>query len=108
MPSKRPDPDELLRLTKTRGLKVYLGMAAGVGKTMRMLDDAHAMRRAGIDIVVGLVETHGRAETAARIADLEVIARRRVAYRDVTIEEMDLDAILARRPDVVVVDELPH
>src|ERR1051326_5466622 len=91
----RPDPDELLRLTRAdasgRGrLKVYLGMAAGV------------------DIVAGLVETHGRAETAARIADLEVIPRRKVPYRDVTIEEMDLDAVLRRRPDIVIVDELPH
>jgi len=109
----RPDPDELLRLTKAdssgRGrLKVYLGMAAGVGKTVRMLDDAHTMRRAGIDVVVGLVETHGRAETAARITDLEVVPRRRVSYREVVIEEMDTEAILKRRPDVVVVDELPH
>ena len=109
----RPDPDELLRLTRTdssgRGrLKVYLGMAAGVGKTVRMLEDAHTMRRAGVDVVVGLVETHGRADTAARITDLEVIPRRRISYRDVVIEEMDLAAILARRPDVVVVDELPH
>jgi two-component system sensor histidine kinase KdpD len=109
----RPDPDELLRLTKAdssgRGrLKVYLGMAAGVGKTVRMLDDAHTMRRAGIDIVAGFIETHGRAETAARIGDLEVVARRKVAYRDVTIEEMDTAAIVTRRPDIVVVDELPH
>jgi two-component system sensor histidine kinase KdpD len=109
----RPDPDELLRLTKTddkgRGrLKVYLGMAAGVGKTMRMLEDAHRMRHAGMDVAIGLVETHGREETAARIADLEVIPRRRVSYRNVIIEEMDLAAILARHPDVVVVDELPH
>ncbi len=109
----RPDPDELLRLTKTddkgRGrLKVYLGMAAGVGKTMRMLDDAHRMRRAGVDIAIGLVETHGREETAARIADLEVIPRQKVSYRDVVIEEMDLRAVIARHPDVAVVDELPH
>jgi two-component system sensor histidine kinase KdpD len=109
----RLDPDELLRLTRADGsgrgrLKVYLGMAAGVGKTVRMLDDARGMRAAGVDIVAGLVETHGRAETAARIADLEVIPRRKVAYRDVTIEEMDLDAIVRRRPDIVVVDELPH
>jgi two-component system sensor histidine kinase KdpD len=109
----RPDPDELLRLAGTdragRGrLKVYLGMAAGVGKTMRMLDDAHAARRAGVDVVAGLIETHGRAETAARIADLEVIPRRRIAYRGVTVEELDVDAILARHPDIVVVDELPH
>jgi two-component system sensor histidine kinase KdpD len=109
----RPDPDELLRLTKTdakgRGrLKIYLGMAAGVGKTMRMLDDAHRMRHAGVDVAIALVETHGRAETAARIADLEVIPRQRLSYRDVTLEEMDLAAILVRRPDAVVVDELPH
>ena len=109
----RPDPDELLRLTRTattgRGhLKVYLGMAAGVGKTMRMLDDAHAMRRAGVDIVIGLVETHGRVDTAARIGDLEVVPRRRIPYREVTLDELDVDAVLARRPDVAVVDELPH
>jgi two-component system sensor histidine kinase KdpD len=109
----RPDPDELLRLTRTdssgRGrLKIYLGMAAGVGKTMRMLEDAHTMRRAGVDVVAGLIETHGRSETAARVADLEVIPRARVPYRGVVIEEMDLIAILARHPDVVVVDELPH
>jgi two-component system sensor histidine kinase KdpD len=109
----RPDPDELLRLTKTddkgRGrLKVYLGMAAGVGKTMRMLDDAHRMRRAGVDIAIGLVETHGREETATRIADLEVIPRQKVSYREVVIEEMDLRAVIARHPDVAVVDELPH
>lgn len=110
---RRPDPDELLRLAGTtragRGhLKVYLGMAAGVGKSVRMLDDAHAARRAGVDIVIGFIEPHGRAETAARVGDLEVIPRKRVAYKDVAIDEMDLDAILARRPDIVVVDELPH
>ena len=109
----RPDPDELLRLAGTtragRGhLKVYLGMAAGVGKTVRMLDDAHAARNAGVDIVIGFVESHGRAETASRIGDLEVVSRKRIAYKDVAIEEMDLEAILARRADIVVVDELPH
>ncbi len=109
----RPDPDELLRLAGTdragRGrLKVYLGMAAGVGKTVRMLEDAHVARQAGIDVVVGLVEPHGRTETAERVRDLEIIPRRRIDYRGVLVEEMDLDAILARRPDIVVVDELPH
>jgi two-component system, OmpR family, sensor histidine kinase KdpD len=113
MNDRRPDPDELLRLAGTdragRGrLKVYLGMAAGVGKTVRMLEDAHAARQAGIDVVVGLVEAHGRAETLERIRDLEVVPRRSVVYRDVRIEEMDLEAVLARRPDIVVVDELPH
>lgn len=109
----RPDPDDLLRLAGTtrtgRGrLKVYLGMAAGVGKTVRMIDDSHAARRAGVDIVIGLVETHGRAETGERVADLEVIPRKRIEYKNVVLEELDLDAILARHPDVVVVDELPH
>ncbi|HET8773446.1 MAG TPA: universal stress protein [Thermoanaerobaculia bacterium] len=110
---RRPDPDELLRLAGTtragRGrLKIYLGMAAGVGKTVRMLEDAHAARRAGIDVVAGLIESHGRVETVQRIGDLEVVPRKHVAYRGVKIEEMDLDAIVARHPDIVVVDELPH
>src|SRR4029077_1402685 len=89
-------------------LKVYLGMAAGVGKTVRMLDDAHALRRQGIDVALGYIEPHGRAETAARIGDLELIPRKQIDYRGTKIEEMDLDACIARRPDVLVVDELPH
>lgn len=110
---RRPDPDELLRLSRTDGsgrgrLKVYLGMAAGVGKSVRMLEDAHSMRRSGIDVVIGFVETHGRADTAERIGDLEVVPRRHLPYRDVMIEEMDLDAVLVRHPDVAIVDELPH
>ena len=104
--------DDFLALTRRESakgkLKVYLGMAAGVGKTVRMLDDAHAMCGQGIDVVVGFVEPHGRAETAVRIGDLEVIPRAQVHYKDVVIEEMDLDACLARHPDVLVVDELPH
>ncbi len=117
MPKPPPDPrrapEDFLRLAgpsaSQRGkLKVYLGMAAGVGKTFRMLDDAHALRRQGVDVAVGLIETHGRAETAARIGDLEVIPRRKIDYKGVTVEEMDLDACMARHPDVLVVDELPH
>ena len=108
----RPDPEAFLRLAsrdpKRGNLKVYLGQAAGVGKTFRMLDDAHAMRDRGIDVVVGFVETHGRAETAARIADLEVIPRRLVPYKGAVLEEMDLEAVLARKPEVAVVDELAH
>src|SRR5213083_1865671 len=104
--------DEFLALTRRESakgkLKVYLGMAAGVGKTVRMLDDAHAMRRQGIDVVVGYVEPHGRAETLSRVGDLEVIHRTSRHYKDVVIEEMDLDACLKRKPDVLVVDELPH
>lgn len=109
---QRADPESLLRLVKKdsrRGkLKVYLGMAAGVGKTYRMLQDAHVSRGQGVDVVVGLVETHGRIETAALIADLEIVPRKVVEYKGVKIEEMDYDAILARKPDIVVVDELPH
>jgi two-component system sensor histidine kinase KdpD len=108
----RPDPETFLRLlsrdSKRGRLKVYLGQAAGVGKTWRMLDDAHAMKDRGIDVVVGFVETHGRAETAARIGGLEVIARRKIPYKDTLLDEMDLEAVLARRPEVAVVDELPH
>jgi two-component system sensor histidine kinase KdpD len=109
----RRAPEEFLRLadasSSTRGkLKVYLGMAAGVGKTFRMLDDAHALRKQGVDIVIGYVETHGRAETAARIGDLEVIPRKQISYKGVNVEEMDRDACVARKPDVLVVDELPH
>ena len=109
----RPDPDELLRLAGTdrsgRGrLKVYLGMAAGVGKTVRMLDDAHVARRAGVDVVIGFVEPHGRAETLARVGDLEVVPRKKIAHAGIELEEMDLDAIIARKPDLCIVDELPH
>jgi two-component system sensor histidine kinase KdpD len=109
---KRPDPEAFLRLLAREGkrgrLKVYLGQAAGVGKTYRMLDDAHAMRARGIDVVIGFVETHGRQETADRIGDLEVVPRRTVDYKGTVLTEMDLDAVLARKPEVAVVDELPH
>ncbi len=109
---ERPDPESFLRHAareERKGkLKVYLGMAAGVGKTYRMLRDAAAMRPRGIDVVVGFVETHGRSETAAQVGELEVVPRRVVPYQGVRLEEMDLDAILARHPDVVVVDELAH
>jgi two-component system sensor histidine kinase KdpD len=104
--------DDFLALTRRESakgtLKVYLGMAAGVGKTVRMLDDAHSMRRQGIDVVVGYIEPHGRAETIARIQDLEVIPRTSRQYKDVVIDEMDLESCLKRHPDVLVVDELPH
>jgi two-component system sensor histidine kinase KdpD len=104
--------DDFLALTRRESakgkLKVYLGMAAGVGKTVRMLDDAVSLRRQGGDVAIGYVETHGRAETAARIGDLEVIPRATIQYKDVLLEEMDLDACIKRHPDVLVVDELPH
>jgi two-component system sensor histidine kinase KdpD len=102
---------EFLALLKRRErgkLKVYIGSSAGTGKTYRMLQEAHALRKRGVDVVVGFVETHGREETAALIGDLEVTPRRKVPYRGVTLEEMDLDAVIARRPQVALVDELAH
>jgi two-component system, OmpR family, sensor histidine kinase KdpD len=89
-------------------LKLYLGFAAGVGKTYRMLEEAHAIQKRHADVVLGYIETHGRDETAALIDGLETVPRRRIEYRGVTIEEMDLDAIIARKPKVAVVDELAH
>lgn len=89
-------------------LRVYIGAAPGVGKTYRMLEHAHALRQQGLDVVIGVVETHGRADTAALIRDLEVIPQKEIEYRSVKLREMDLDAILARRPHTVVVDELAH
>jgi two-component system sensor histidine kinase KdpD len=107
----RPPPEQFLSLIREqqRGrLKVYLGFAAGVGKTYEMLQEAHRLRRQGVDVVVGMVETHGRAETAALVEGLEQVPRQRIEYRGVGLEEMDLDAILARRPTIVLVDELAH
>ena len=89
-------------------LKLYLGFAAGVGKTYRMLEEARALKARGGDVVLALVETHGRAETEALLAGLEVVPRRQVRYRGVIIEEMDLDAVLERHPEVAVVDEIAH
>ena len=108
---QRPRAEDFLELVERarRGrLKLYVGFAAGVGKTFRMLEEAHDLRRRGVDVVVGFVETHGRADTAALIEGLEVVPRRGVEYRGVAVEEMDLDAVLARKPQVAVVDEIPH
>jgi len=107
----RPRPEDFLELVQRarRGrLKLYIGFAAGVGKTYRMLEEAHALRKRGVDVVIGFVETHGRAETAALLEGLEAVPRRRIEYRGVTVEELDVDAVLARRPAVVIVDELAH
>jgi two-component system, OmpR family, sensor histidine kinase KdpD len=89
-------------------LRVYLGAAPGVGKTYAMLNEGWRRRRRGTDVVVGFVESHGRAETAAQVRDLEVVARRKLRYRGSEFEEMDIDAVLARRPQVALVDELAH
>jgi two-component system sensor histidine kinase KdpD len=89
-------------------LRVFLGMAAGVGKTFRMLVEAHAEQEAGRDVVIGLVEAHGRADTAKLTEGLPEIPRRRVVYRDTQLEEMDLPAVLVRAPDLCLIDELAH
>jgi two-component system, OmpR family, sensor histidine kinase KdpD len=88
--------------------KIFLGMAPGVGKTYRMLAEAQAQAEAGIDVAIGLLETHGRAETQVLADGLEVIPRRRVAYRGITLEEMDLPGVLARAPELCLIDELAH
>lgn len=98
----------LIRRQQRGRLKVYLGFAPGVGKTYEMLQEGQRLKRQGVDVVVGVVETHGRADTAAQLADLEHVPRRTVEYRGVTLEEMDTAAVLARRPTVALVDELAH
>ncbi len=98
----------LLREQKLGRLKVYLGFAPGVGKTFEMLQEAHRLKKLGVDVVIGVVETHGRADTAALIGDLEQVPQRRVEYRGVALTEMNLDAVIARRPAVALVDELAH
>ncbi|WP_324699295.1 sensor histidine kinase KdpD [Novosphingobium sp. RL4] len=111
MNDPRPDPDALLRAAarENRGrLKVFLGAAPGVGKTYEMLAEGAALARAGLDVVVGVAETHGRAETAAQLAGLEIVPLRRMAYQGHALDEMDMDAILERRPALVLVDELAH
>jgi two-component system sensor histidine kinase KdpD len=107
----RPPPEHfltLIRQQKRGRLKIYLGFAAGVGKTYEMLQEAHRLKRQGVDVVLGIVETHGRTETAALVEGLEQVPRRRIEYHGVVLEEMDLDALLARRPGVALVDELAH
>ncbi len=107
----RPPPEHFLSLIREwqRGrLKIYLGFAPGVGKTFKMLQEGHSLKKQGVDVVVGVVETHGRADTAALIEGLEQAPRRRIEYRGVTLEEMDVDALLRRKPTVALVDELAH
>ena len=108
---QRPSADALLARLKEEGqarLRIYIGAAPGVGKTYAMLREAHALRARGLDVVIGLVETYGRRDTEAQLKDLEQIPRRKIEYRGVTLEELDVEALIARHPQVCVVDELAH
>src|SRR5258705_518184 len=107
----RQSPESLLAKLKEgeqAKLRVYIGAAPGVGKTYQMLEDAHLLKKQGADIVVAAVETHGREDTRAMIGELECVPMRRIEYRGVTLEEMDVDAVLARHPAIAIVDELAH
>lgn len=107
----RIDADAVLARLKEEGharLRLYIGAAPGVGKTYQMLEDAHEQKRHGVDIVIGFIETHGRKETEAGLGDLERVPLRLIEYRGVRLREMDVQAILARRPQVAVIDELAH
>src|SRR5512136_1843204 len=113
----RPNPDSLLRrlqheaeeASRSSGqLKIFLGAAAGVGKTYQMLEEARSLKQKGLDVVIAVVEPHGRLETQALLEGLEIIPRRKIERGGVTLEEMDLDAVLARHPAIALVDELAH
>src|SRR5882672_8467045 len=107
----RPAAESALARAKEEGrarFRLYIGAAPGVGKSYRMLEDAHELRRQGVDVVIGFIEPHGRAETQALVADLEQVPLRELEYRGVTLREMDVEAIKTRQPKVAVVDELAH
>ncbi|HMJ50357.1 MAG TPA: two-component system sensor histidine kinase KdbD, partial [Burkholderiales bacterium] len=115
MPETRPDADRLLaelrreeERQKRGKLKIFFGASAGVGKTYAMLAAAQAAKRDGVDVLVGLVETHGRKETEALLQGLDVLPRREIEYRGRMLKEFDLDAALSRRPALILVDELAH
>ncbi|MGZ3742510.1 MAG: ATP-binding protein [Pseudobdellovibrionaceae bacterium] len=112
---KRPNPDELLNVIKAESkkkseaqLRIFFGMSAGVGKTYAMLEAAQEAKEDGIDVVIGVAETHGRQETAELLEGLEIIPKKKIVYRNTVIEEMDIEAILRRNPKLVIVDELAH
>src|SRR5499425_137885 len=112
-PDQRPSPEALLEAARREEgrvgkLRIFVGAAPGVGKTYEMLQTARARKRDGYDIVVGVVETHGRKETEALLEGLEIIPRRRIEYRGQWLEEMDIDAIIERRPQIALIDELAH
>ena len=99
---------DLIRRSRRGKFKVYIGMIAGGGKTFRMLQEAHELLENGVDVQIGYVETHGRAGTEAQLVGLPVIPRKKIFYKGKELEEMDLEAILQRHPEIVVVDELAH
>jgi two-component system sensor histidine kinase KdpD len=99
---------DLIRRQQRGRLKIYLGFAAGVGKTYDMLQEGNRLRRQGIDVVIGYVEPHGRPETIAQIGEVEQVPRRRIEYRGIVLEELDVDALIQRRPTIALVDELAH
>src|SRR3954447_25952250 len=110
---KRPSPEALLEAARREEgrvgrLRIFVGAAPGVGKTYEMLQQARARKKDGYDIIIGVVETHGRRETEALLDGLELVPRRRIEYKGQRLEEMDLDAIIARRPQIALVDELAH
>jgi two-component system sensor histidine kinase KdpD len=111
MTYERPTADALLERLKRRDrarLRIYIGAAPGVGKTFKLLVEAHALKTRGVDVVAGLIEPYDRPETIAQVSDLEIIPKRKVDYKGAVLEEMDVDAILRRRPAVAIVDELAH
>lgn len=113
MPDQRPTADALLERINEHDrerarLRVYIGAAPGVGKTYQMLQEAHALRSRGVDVVIGIVETHGRRDTEAQVKDLELMPRRTIEYRGTTLEEIDVDGIIRRKPQTCLVDELAH
>lgn len=111
LPVERLKPEDFLRLiekSRLGKLKIYLGHAAGVGKTYAMLEEGHRLKKAGVDVVVGWVETHGRKETVAMLEGLDVIPRKQVPHGDTTIEILDVEAIFKRYPTVCIIDELPY
>ncbi|HYV03864.1 MAG TPA: universal stress protein [Blastocatellia bacterium] len=107
----RPKPESLLarqeQASRAR-LRIYIGAAPGVGKTYQMLEDAHQLKKQGLDLVIGFIEPHGRADTEALIGSLEQVPLRRIEYRGVSLQEMDVEAVIARKPQIAVVDELAH
>ena len=99
---------DLIRRSRRGKFKLYIGMAAGVGKSYRMLQEAHTLLRNGVDVKIGYIETHGRLETDALLQGLPVVPRRKIFYKGKELEEMDLQAIINLRPEVAIVDELAH